>query len=404
MTITTTSTSLHIRISLFPSSPLSSFSFNSTPIRPSLRHHHYLSLRFSARPLSGKISYRIIRSSNCKARTPLRESGAQIVRFAKLLKGSSKLSGVLSYYPSMVLLIAAVGFVVLVFVLGLYSFSSLQLILKLKVSLLEDAVSNMDSGGEPSLYPLHHCKTLHLVRHAQGIHNVEGDKNYEAYMSPEYFDAQITPLGWQQVDNLRKHAQSSGLFKRIDLVITSPLLSQIRHTLVINFIHWVMITYYGIAGLCKQLLEYLVVETMQMGIHPCDRRRSISDYECLFPAVDFSLAKSDEDILWKANIRETEEELTARGMKFMNWLWTRKEKEIAIVTHSGFLFHALSAVGNDCHPVIKKEISKRFANCELRSMVIVDKSMSGLDPPTMNYPGKIPPGPDAPSDVVDEKN
>lgn len=39
------------------------------------------------------------------------------------------------------------------------------------------------------------------VRHAQGIHNVEGDKNYKAYMSPEYFDAHLTQLGWQQVGN-----------------------------------------------------------------------------------------------------------------------------------------------------------------------------------------------------------
>ncbi|XP_028089398.1 phosphoglycerate mutase-like protein 2 [Camellia sinensis] len=45
-----------------------------------------------------------------------------------------------------------------------------------------------------------------------------------------------------------------------------------------------------------------------------------------------------------------------------------------------------------------------FANCELHSMVIVDKSMSESDPPTTNYPGKIPPDHDAPSDVVDEKN
>lgn len=28
------------------------------------------------------------------------------------------------------------------------------------------------------------------------------------------------------------------------------------------------------------------------GVHPCDNRRSISDYQFLFPAVDFSLASS----------------------------------------------------------------------------------------------------------------
>jgi len=37
------------------------------------------------------------------------------------------------------------------------------------------------------------------VRHAQGVHNIEGEKNYKAYMKPEYFDAPLTPLGWQQV-------------------------------------------------------------------------------------------------------------------------------------------------------------------------------------------------------------
>ncbi|MBA0874460.1 hypothetical protein Goshw_016989 [Gossypium schwendimanii] len=108
----------------------------------------------------------------------------------------------------------------------------LALLLNLHLTLL---VADMDTSAGPSLFPLHRCKTLHLVgiefifpfnavRHAQGIHNVDGDKNYKAYMSPEYFDAHITPLGWQQVDNLRKHVHECGLAKRIDLVITSPLL------------------------------------------------------------------------------------------------------------------------------------------------------------------------------------
>ena len=37
------------------------------------------------------------------------------------------------------------------------------------------------------------------VRHAQGIHNVYGEKNHDAYKSDEFFDANITPLGWSQV-------------------------------------------------------------------------------------------------------------------------------------------------------------------------------------------------------------
>ncbi|XP_057755555.1 phosphoglycerate mutase-like protein 1 [Arachis stenosperma] len=142
---------------------------------------------------------------------------------------------------------------------------------------------------------------------------------------------------------------------------------------------------------------------LQQGVHPCDKRRSVSEYQFLFSAVDFSLIDSDEDIWWKANVRETKEELATKGIKFMNWLWTRNEKEIANVTHSGILFHTLNIFENYCNPLVKKEISSNFANCELCSMVIVDRSMTGSIALTTNYPGKIPPGLDLPSDLSDEK-
>ncbi|GKC26426.1 phosphoglycerate mutase-like protein 1 [Tanacetum coccineum] len=65
----------------------------------------------------------------------------------------------------------------------------------------------------------------------------------------------------------------------------------------------------------------LWMEFPEYGVHPCDRR-SVSEYECLFPAVDFSLAsiENDEGVLWKADVRETKEELTSRGKKFLDWI------------------------------------------------------------------------------------
>ncbi|KAH1049947.1 hypothetical protein GLYMA_08G064900v4 [Glycine max] len=277
----------------------------------------------------------------------------------------------------------------------------------------------MDYSAGSSLFPLHRCKTIHLVRHAQGIHNVEGDKNYKAYMNPDYFDAHLTPLGWQQVDNLRKHVRDSGLINTIDLVIASPLMRTLQTTVGVfggegytdkTDVLPLMVANAGnsyraaISSLNSPPIVTVELCREHLGVHPCDRRRSVSEYQFLFPAVDFSLLDSDEDTWWKANVRETKEELAARGMKFLNWLWTRKEKEIAIVTHSGFLFHTLNAFGSDCHPLVKKEISKHFANCELRSMVIVDRGMIGLEQSTTNYPGKIPSGLDLPSDVADEKS
>ncbi|KAL2537196.1 Phosphoglycerate mutase-like protein 1 [Forsythia ovata] len=252
----------------------------------------------------------------------------------------------------------------------------------------------MDNGGSPSLFPFHRCKTIHLVRHAQGMHNVEGDKNYKAYMSPEYFDANLTQLGWQQVDNLRKHVHESGLFKKIELVVTSPLLRTIQ-------------TAVGVFGGGDYTDRMDILPLMVANAGNCDRA-AISSLNCPpILAVELCrehLIESDEDALWKADVRETKEELAARGMKFMIWLLSRKEKEIAVVTHSGFLYHTLAVFGNDCHPLVKQEISKHFANCELRSLVIVDRSMMGLDFPETNYPGNIPSGRDLPSDVADEKN
>ncbi|CAO2833845.1 unnamed protein product [Amaranthus hypochondriacus] len=276
----------------------------------------------------------------------------------------------------------------------------------------------MDSSAGQGLYPLHHCKTLHWVRHAQGFHNVAGEKAYEAYKSYDYLDASLTSLGWEQVDNLRKHVQASGLSKKIELVITSPLTRTMQTAVGVfgggGYSDGVDVTPLMVAnveGSDRPAISsfgcppFLAVELCRehLGVHPCDKRRSKSKYETLFPAIDFSLIESDEDTWWKEDVRETDEEVAERGMKFMKWLWTRKEKEIAIVSHSGFLFHTLGNFGNDCHQVMKKEICTHFANCELRSMVFVDKGMASSNSPATNFPGKIPNGPDLPSDVAKEK-
>lgn len=277
----------------------------------------------------------------------------------------------------------------------------------------------MDSTAGQGLYPQHRCKTLHLVRHAQGFHNVAGEKDFKEYLSYDYLDASLTPLGWEQVDNLRKHVQASGLSKKIELVITSPL-TRTMQTAVGAFggdgytdgidVAPLMVADAANSGRpaisSLNCPSFLAVELCRehLGVHPCDKRRSKREYESLFPAIDFSLIESDEDTLWKEDIRETNDEVAARGMKFLKWLWTRKEKEIAIVSHSGFLFHTLSAFGKDCNQSVKDEICTHFANCELRSMVLVDRGMISSDSPATDFPGKVPNGPDLPSGIADDKH
>ncbi|KAK8552101.1 hypothetical protein V6N13_120526 [Hibiscus sabdariffa] len=251
----------------------------------------------------------------------------------------------------------------------------------------------MDTAITPGLYPLHRCKTLHLVRHAQGVHNVAGEKDQAAFSSEEYFDAQLTPLGWQQVDNLHKHVHETGLSKKVDLVIVSPLLRTMQ-------------TAVGVFG-GEEYKDGINVPPLMVANAGESARLEISSLNCPpFVAVELCrehLIESDDDDLWVADTREKNKDVASRGMQFLNWLWTRKEKEIAVVTHSGLLYHTLSAFDHDCHPSVTTEISKRFVNCELRSIVLVDRSMMGSDPITTNYPGNIPSGLDLPSDVAAEK-
>ncbi|KAF6149329.1 hypothetical protein GIB67_026185 [Kingdonia uniflora] len=257
--------------------------------------------------------------------------------------------------------------------------------------------------------------TIWEVRHAQGIHNVEGAKDRKAYLSQDLFDAYLTPVGWQQVDNLRKHVRACGLAKKVDLVIASPLLRTMQTAVGVfggeGYKDLMNVTPLMVENAGKSNRSaisslysppFVAVELCRerMGVFPCDKRRGVRQYQALFPAIDFSLIENEEDVLWNGDIRETDEELAARGMKFIDWLWTRKEKDIAIVTHSAFLFYTLQALGEDLHPIMKEEICTRFANCELRSVVIVDRSLMGSEASTTNYPGNIPSRLDLPSDVV----
>ncbi|KAL9250970.1 Phosphoglycerate mutase-like protein [Drosera capensis] len=250
---------------------------------------------------------------------------------------------------------------------------------------------DMDSSGAGiGLFPLHRSKTIHLVRHAQGFHNVAGEKDHDAYLSYDYLDATLTPLGWEQVDNLRKYVRETGLFKKIELVITSPL----RRT---------MQTAAGAFG-GGEYVNGIDVPPLMVENAGNSGRPAISSLNCPpFLANELcreQMIETDEDTLWREDVRETTEDVAARGLKFMTWLLTRKEKEIVVVSHSSFLFNTLNQFGNDCHPLVKSEFSTHFANCELRSVVIVDRGMIGLgsDPSATNFLGKIPSGAALPCD------
>ncbi|XVE80542.1 hypothetical protein DITRI_Ditri14bG0148500 [Diplodiscus trichospermus] len=226
----------------------------------------------------------------------------------------------------------------------------------------------MDAKEAQFPYPWQqHCKILHLVRHGQALHNVEGDKNREALLSPDLFDAQLSPLGLHQVAELRENVHASGLLDGIELIVTSPL-SRAMQTAV------------GVFGSEVQTIsthngpKIMAIELCRdrLGVRPCDMRRKVSECQSLFPSIDFSMMDDEDDILWNPNTREPEEELAERGAKILKWLWTRPEKEIVVVSHGIVLQNILTnLLRNDCNSSVRAALCKRFAHCELRSVDIV---------------------------------
>lgn len=241
------------------------------------------------------------------------------------------------------------------------------------------------------MYPLPRCKVLYLVRHGQGYHNLAHDADPKAYESWDYYDASLTPLGWQQADALHRYVHEKKISATLELVVVSPLIrtlqtasgifggeklrdGETKHSaLMVAGVGQAKHTPISSAAAppfvaCEWCREHLE-------LWPCNKRQSITLYKKLFPAVDFSDVETDEDTWWNTECRETSEELFARARKFVQWLLRREERHIAVVSHNSFLYHLVQLFGEDCPRDMRKEMHKKFQNCEMRSMVLVDRRL-----------------------------
>ncbi|KAG2267745.1 hypothetical protein Bca52824_062300 [Brassica carinata] len=227
-------------------------------------------------------------------------------------------------------------------------------------------------------------RTLHLVRHAQGIHNVAIEKGELPRLSGELLDACLSPTGVQQVAERRKEITESGLLNTVQLVITSPL-RRAMQTSVGIFRGREDMNQSDIFQKVKNSPPILALEICRerMGLYPCDKRESIGTHRTYFSEIDFSMIESDEDVLWQAE-REDMEEVSARGLHFLKWLWERPEEDIAVVSHGIFLQQTLRALHEKVGTPLGDHLLKRFANCELRSVRIEKSDMEAYSLTTYN--------------------
>lgn len=222
-------------------------------------------------------------------------------------------------------------------------------------------------------------KLVHLVRHAQGFHNVS---KLRIHLRPH--DAHLTPAGEEQCAALC--ATTAAL--RPALIVASPLTRTLQ-TATLCF--GSQLAALEASGAPLTALED-VRETCN---YACDGRRPISQISPEFPRVDFGGCADDADALWAryeaqygnqmsyGKHRESADlpSLALRSRRAFAWLGARSETEIVLVSHCAFLQAILGTIdGRDGKPPglfdcgadrdLAAWLAAPFQNCEMRSVLL----------------------------------
>ena len=178
-------------------------------------------------------------------------------------------------------------------------------------------------------------KLIHLLRHAQGIHNQAeervGTEQWDAVESlkPEYLDPKLTEKGEQQCAEFAQRlprAMEQGLSPQ--LVLVSPFQRTLQT-----------------AELCLDALPgsaapWVALEHARetIGEQECDHRRTVTpEIEAQHPRVQFQLLLEREDTQWTAPHRETDEELLLRCARLVDVIFSLPEQRVLVVCHAGII-------------------------------------------------------------------
>lgn len=191
-----------------------------------------------------------------------------------------------------------------------------------------------------------HDKIVHIIRHGQGFHNLMADiyrkngikwKSFSndltnnPYALPELLDPPLTEHGRQQAKALGEKTSKT----KTQLVVTSPMRRAIQ-TAMLACPHL-----YG-DGKTRWEANELARETM--GVHTCDKRRTITEKSAEFPHINFKSIEEDTDTKWRSDHRETARECSDRCYQLALWIRKQEEEEIIISAHSSVLFSLMNTV------------------------------------------------------------
>lgn len=128
-------------------------------------------------------------------------------------------------------------------------------------------------------------------------------------------DGEISPLGVKQAEKVHDlwKRESYAHIPIPTRVFSSPL-SRAAHTL--------RITFSGLMDLQKHPPMIMEGLRERIGVHTCDLRSSKSEIHRAFPEFVFEDGFVEEDVLWKADVREKDDEKDARLKTVLDSIFT----------------------------------------------------------------------------------
>lgn len=165
---------------------------------------------------------------------------------------------------------------------------------------------------------------LHLVRHAQGFHNLN-------VANHAMHDPLLTPVGLQQCKDL---SESFPYMADVDLVVASPLKRTV-YTALYSFPKPIE---------SKHLKVIVLPELQETSDLPCDTGSDVAEVEREFAGkpVDLATLHTPQGATWnnnKGKYAPQADAIQGRAREARQWLMNRPEKDIVVVTHGGFLHY-----------------------------------------------------------------
>ena len=192
-------------------------------------------------------------------------------------------------------------------------------------------------------------------------------------------DARLTAKGRKEAKALKgilSNRPSGGRpFTAFNLVVVSPLT---RACETANIVFGETPGTYG--GEVLPPPRILVREECRerYGKYVCDSRSSGAELETEFPGFDFSELESNEDV-WHTDERESPLAIQDRAIEFLQWLSSRPERCVAVVTHHEFLRYLFGQFGDTLHEEDRSLLQRTAANCQLRSVVLCSHGPTGVE-------------------------